>query len=552
MTWNNPSDDDLSHILISWTPDDAGTPEQPLRVDGGTETVTINELTVGTSYTFTLVAVDAAGHMNPQYRYQRRCHVRYHCTRPGNPEGTLLADGGIRVTWDDPADTDFSHILLSWRPGDGNPSQQPHRVNSGVGMADIIRLIDGTQYTFTAKSFDVAGNESVDSAALIVTADAAVPAIADLVATAGVSSATVTWTNPSVSDFEHTEITWTPEDGDQTQGIRATESGAGQSAMITGLTPGRQYTFTATTTDALGHTATATANVTPTDATTPSVVGASATRINPAGTTMVTWTDPSDTSGFTKIAVTGTPAPTTAVEAAIGARTVTLTGLDPNVDHTIVISTLNGSTVTSIVTVTANATLPVALFRLGGQDANHDGDFGFEACKNELAGNSAIATALRQAGYTKAVFFGSRTDASAYDFIDLATSSNALGFTDADHADLEARPVIVYADDVSAAPTTTFGSPSSVPRTIGNVVNVAPGGGWRNGGYDVVGSLDGLFWSFTEGRRASEHHCNNAASNESTVSGVRGGPEGIDGNSDATTVLTFCNAVNRAVICAAH
>ena len=52
------------------------------------------------------------------------------------------------------------------------------------------------------------------------------------------------------------------------------------------------------------------------------------------------------------------------------------------------------------------------------------GNFGFDRCQNILAGSTGIGPALRNAGFTKAVFFGSTP---SYNFPDIATDADALG-----------------------------------------------------------------------------------------------------------------------------
>jgi hypothetical protein len=57
LTWTDPADADLDHVEITFTP--GGT--SPVSVLKGTQTKTITGLTNGTSYTFTVKAVDTAG-----------------------------------------------------------------------------------------------------------------------------------------------------------------------------------------------------------------------------------------------------------------------------------------------------------------------------------------------------------------------------------------------------------------------------------------------------------------------------------------------------------
>ena len=68
-------------------------------------------------------------------------------------------DDSVVVTWTDPTDADFSHVLLYWEPVNGDQTQ-PLRVDAGVGTATITGLVPDGNYTFTAVAVDTAGNES--------------------------------------------------------------------------------------------------------------------------------------------------------------------------------------------------------------------------------------------------------------------------------------------------------------------------------------------------------------------------------------------------------
>ncbi len=293
------------------------------------------------------------------------------------------------------------------------------------------------------------------------------------------------------------------------------------------------------------------------------ITSPTATVITADGSTTLAWTDPTDTTNAAMIVITGSPAPTTEVAVAIGTQTAVISGLTaPGSDHVFTISTQDssGTTASSGVDVTASSAVnrPVALFRLDG--TTHDGDFGFAACQTDLDdtdsgnnSNDAITTALRAAGYTKAVFFGAQTTSgSEYLFRNLATDDDALGFSGSTPTDtqLEARGVIVYA---SATPTETFGSPTAMSRTIGSVINVPDSGVWANGGYDVVGSLNaGDFWSFANLVSIdATKSCSGATANTS-VFGIFGTSVTVNGDSNAGFVgVGGCNSA-LSVICAAH
>ncbi len=558
LTWADPSDSDLSHIQVTWSPG-GGNLTQPLRIASGVEEVTILHLTAGSAVTFTVTAVDAIGHTAAAAVRETPTADTTAPADPTDVTATPRVNGAIELTWTDPADFDLADIRITWTGASTQTS--PLTVAPGAETTTITGLTDATSYTFTVAARDTGGRASTGVSAG-ATANTSVAAVTNISATAIAGGAVAAWTDPADTTLSHVNITWSPAHGSQTQPVRV-DPGT-QTVSITGLTGGTPYTITATAVDTAGNEATATATATPTTTTTPAVTVASATRINPAGTTTVTWTDPSVTSGIAKIAVTGLPGPTTAVEAMIGDGTVDVTGLDPNAVHTIIIATLDSSdAITSAATATANATLPVALFRLGGSSATHDGDFGYDACSTELAGNGAVATAMRTAGYSTAVLFGSKNNAPAYDFIDLATDTDALGFSSSANAThLEARPVVVYTSANPTTPTTTFGS-TPVTRTIGNVVNVGSGGEWRNGGYTVVDDLaTGTFWSFTYNQRSfSVVTCSNATSNTNINSGNQfddRGWAGTSGSVDGATPSQSGGGYNPschntyAVLCVAH
>ena len=253
------------------------------------------------------------------------------------------------------------------------------------------------------------------------------------------------------------------------------------------------------------------------------------------------------------MSITGIPAPTTPVEIALGTQTAALAAFAaPGVDHVITIAALDS---TDAITSTANVTVPaattarpIALYRLGGDSARHTGDFGFEACHNELTtGTGTVPAALRTAGYTRAVFFGTRTSAPTYQFPNIPTNPNALGINGATHAALEARPVVVYQDTAPSSPVTTFGT-ANTPRTIGSVLEISPRGAWRGNGFDVVGVLaPHSFWSFADPNPLHPGNCRHASSAETRDVGHYGF------NSQAYHPFQrgTCSSIT-AVLCVAH
>ena len=76
--------------------------------------------------------------------------------------------GTVQLDWTEPADADFSHLLISWTP---NTPDAPIQVNKGTTTTVIPAsgLTSGTPYTFTAISVDVTGNRSLASSGATAT-----------------------------------------------------------------------------------------------------------------------------------------------------------------------------------------------------------------------------------------------------------------------------------------------------------------------------------------------------------------------------------------------
>ena len=559
ITWDDPPSDTFSHIMLSWIPD-GGAQTSPLRVDAGAQTTTITELTHGTEYMFSAVSHTTSGDMSAASDTVAITADSVPPTPPVNFSSAARINGSIEISWDRAVGS--SQTIISWSPvSTFAPQTPPLYFNSPVDLikqfTTITGLTDGTIYTITARSIDAAGNIS-DSVTARVTANATPPAErANVMPTATVNTATVTWTEPTVSDFSHVLITWSPDDGSPEQPLRV-DAGTTTATLIN-LESATEYTVTIQSVDTVGNTSTGiTTTATTAAPLTTEVTDPAATIITADGSTTLTWTDPTDTTNAAMIVITGSPAPTTAVTVPIGTQTADISGLTaPGSDHVFTLFTQNSSGVTasSGVEVTARSAVnrPVALFQLEG--TTHDGDFMYGACQTDLDdtdsddnSNDAITTALRNAGYTKAVFFGR---GSGYSLASIAIDDDALGFSGSTPTDtqLKNRNVVVYA---AASPTETFGSPTAVSRTIDNVVNVNVNTGvWRNGGYDVVGSLvSGTFWSFDHLTGNNVSDCAGATS--TTTNGIVGNSASVKGTSIFGYVdKQLCNN-SYAVICAAH
>jgi hypothetical protein len=154
LSWTDPPDADLASIEITWTP--GGT--TPIVIPKGIGKYTA--VVANGAYTFTIQAVDASGNRNSGV------------TLTANPSASAPADttppaavsslnavsgnGQITLTWTDPKDGDFASVEITWTPG----GTTPQTVTKGTGTYTATGLTGNTEYTFTAKAKDTAGNLS--------------------------------------------------------------------------------------------------------------------------------------------------------------------------------------------------------------------------------------------------------------------------------------------------------------------------------------------------------------------------------------------------------
>jgi chitodextrinase len=195
----------------------------------------------------------------------------------------------------------------------------------------ITGLTNGTEYTFTVKTVDAAGNASAGvpvsaTPANTIPSDTTPPGEAgSLTATPGDRQITLSWTNPTDSDFHHVEISWTSAHGSSTSPTTST----GISQTITGLTNGTAYNFTVKTVDAAGNKSSGvSASATPADTTAPGE--ASGLAASPGDRQVsLSWTNPAD-SDFDHVEITytnGSPQPLPVNKTATPNNSAVITGL---------------------------------------------------------------------------------------------------------------------------------------------------------------------------------------------------------------------------------
>ncbi len=199
----------------------------------------------------------------------------------------------------------------------------------------------GSSSTFPANSYN-ASNYWVD----VLFAPAVPGAVSGVSATAGMQSATVSWTDPTTGGAP-SGYTVTPYIGTTAQTPTAVNSGTATSATVSGLTAGTAYTFTVQATNAYGAgPASAKSNaVTPSGPGVPSAPTAVAA--SPAsGQALVSWTAPasngSPISSYTVTPYIGSTAQAATIVNNGSATSATITGLTNNTAYTFTVSATNG------------------------------------------------------------------------------------------------------------------------------------------------------------------------------------------------------------------
>ena len=213
-------------------------------VNGLTTTASVTGLTNGVSYTFTVRAQNASGFSQPSA-----------ATAAVTPAGVPTAPTNVGATGGD------AHAVLTWTPSNANGSPVTGYVvtasPSGATKATDTNgvtfdgLTNGDVYTFTVRATNVLGNSAASAPSNAVT-PAAKPGTPTAVnATAGDTTAQVTWTaGPSngaaISGYT---LTASPD------GATVAVAGSQTSGSFSGLTNGVAYTFTVRATNAVGDSA---------------------------------------------------------------------------------------------------------------------------------------------------------------------------------------------------------------------------------------------------------------------------------------------------------
>jgi hypothetical protein len=282
---------------VSWTaPASGGSPITGYTVTSdpgdftattvGATSTTVNGLTDGVTYTFTVTATNGIGTSDPSAPSNPVTPAPP--TVSDAPTGVVAAAGDSQasVQWTAPASDGGSPII------DYTVTSDPGALTAtSVGpatSATVPGLTDGTAYTFTVVATNGVGDSASSEPSNQVTP--AAPTVPDaptaVAATAGNTQANVSWTAPASNGSPILSYTVTSNPA----GGTASTLGA-TSTIVTGLMNGTAYTFTVVATNAIGpsNSSLPSNSVTPTAGTVKSnsaeggTAGASATTANSGG-----------------------------------------------------------------------------------------------------------------------------------------------------------------------------------------------------------------------------------------------------------------------------
>ncbi len=252
LAWTPPSSDGGSGLTgYSVTPSIGGVAQTPTVFTSTADVESISGLTNGTSYTFTVSALNGVGPGPASIP----SGVLIPITLPGPPTAVsgMVGDGSVSLAWTPPSSDGGSAVTgYIVTPSLGGVAQTPTVFTSTADVESISGLTNGTTYTFTVSALNGVGlgPASIPSGPLIPATLPGTPtAVFGMV---GDGLATLSWTAPtSDGGSAVTGYIVTPSLGGVAQTPTVFTSTADVES-ISGLTNGTSYTFTVSAVNGVG------------------------------------------------------------------------------------------------------------------------------------------------------------------------------------------------------------------------------------------------------------------------------------------------------------
>ena len=210
-------------------------------VTGTASPLIFSGLTNGTSYTFTAVAINAAG--TSVTSVASTAVIPF--TVPSQITSGINTTGGnaqVSVAFPTPFNggTAITGFTVTASPGGASAT-------GIVSPITVTGLTNGTSYTFTVISTNAAGNSLTSSPTGAIIPNVVPNSPTDLTATAGIEQASIAFTTPLSNSGTATSYTVTASPGG------ASASGTASPLIVYGLWNGTSYTFTAIATNSAGN-----------------------------------------------------------------------------------------------------------------------------------------------------------------------------------------------------------------------------------------------------------------------------------------------------------
>ena len=227
------------------------------------------------------------------------------------------SNGSAQVSWTPPSNGGALITSYTITPYKGSVAQAPTTVSNAppVTSANISNLTPGASYTFTVAATNSVGTgpASAQSNPVTISALVAPGAPTNATATAGNTTAAVSWTAPSnnggtpITSYSVTPAIFTSEGTTALTPVVVTGSPPATGVTITGLTNGVTYLFTVDAINAVG-----TGESDQSNAVTPATIPGAPTNVNATlgsvnGQATVTWGAPSNNGGSTITSYTVIP-----------------------------------------------------------------------------------------------------------------------------------------------------------------------------------------------------------------------------------------------------